>query len=746
MRAEQILEQVDDEQRAAVVADAGPLLVVAGAGTGKTRTLTCRVAFRVATGEVPAGGVLAVTHSTRAAGEMRDRFRRFGVDGLERVAARTVHAAALSQLRYFWAATGRSGELTVADDQYAVMRAGLRSLGLRNVDGALVTDLLSEVQWAKTQLVPPDRYATEADRTSRVTAVDYAKVTAAYAAYEARLHEVSALDFTDLLTEAARLIETEPAVAEEIRRRYRSLCVDEYQDVDPAQQRLIDAWLGDGRDLTVVGDPRQSIYAFKGADPQLLTTFPARYSGAHVVALTRNYRSTPQVVAVANHLAAAADPTPEPKPRAAKARAQWLAAHPAPLTGMRPGGPTATVRELGDEAAEAKWVAAQIGAAVRGGTPLQEIAILYRFNAQAAPFEQALTAAGIPYRVTDGDRFFDRVEIATVLHEMRRRVEIATYGASTAAPIHFDDDGEPIGWDSDGHDGGDLRALSGPALLREVLADDGWDRSTPPNGVGVARDRWESRLALIELVEQTPDAERVDAGALLLDLEARRAEAHQVTTRSVTLATMHKAKGLEWDLVFCPRWTEGSLPISFAQTGPAIEEERRLAYVAVTRARHALVVSHARTRLFGKGQDAKPRPVKASRFLSDAGFVATDGATSSLAPAKGRASRRPSGPGTRCGKCAVPLEDESLVTLGFCALHLSGEPGRRWVMLREWRSDMARLDAVPAYRILPDASLLALVATAPTTMDGLRSIKGIGPSKLSRYGSELLGVLHRPAA
>lgn len=720
MTPEQLLALVDDEQRAAVTADPGPLLVVAGAGTGKTRTLTCRIAYRAATGDTDPGVVLAVTHSTRAAAQLRERLVGLGVPRLGRVAAFTIHAAALRQLRFFWGRAGWAGEPVVCEDRFGVARAALARAGLPRPEPALVADVLTEIEWAKSQLLDPAAYPDAAAGSGRSLALPPQRIAVALEGYTQALAERGELDYTDLLTRTADLLERYPDVAAEVHNRYQSLYVDEYQDVDPAQQRLLTAWAGPGRDITAVGDPRQSIYAFKGADPTRTATFASVFPGARVVTLTRNYRSTPQVVAAANTLAEHITGKRPPRPRGKTARAVWEATYPAPLTATRPHGVSVAVQELGSTDAETSWVARQVAAALRSGTPAGEIAVLYRYNAQSAGLEQALTDAGVPYQVADGGRFFNRPEITAVLNEMVHRVQ----RAPMRGPGPYEDE----------DDGGGVELLSGPSLLREVLADAGFDRERPPAGLGALRDRWEAWSTLLALVEGLPGAELLSPQGLLDELWARATSSQDQPEERVTLATIHKAKGLEWDTVFLPSWTEGVLPLSAARSETAQAEERRLAYVAMTRARKRLVLSYARVR--PAPQPGQVWTLRPSRFLAEAGFTLADGATITRRDRAARGARAGGAQVARCGRCQVPLEGPA-ERLGACPVHLRGEPARVFSTLRDWRTAQARVESVPPYRVLTDATILELVASRPATVEELARVPGIGPAKLERYGSDL---------
>ena len=384
---------LDDEQRAAVAAPRGPVCVLAGAGTGKTRTITRRIAHLVRAGHVAPGQVLAVTFTARAAGEMRTRLRVLGVSGVQ---ARTFHAAALRQLRYFW-------PQVVGGEQWQLLEGKLRFVGQAaararaGTDAASLRDLAGEIEWAKASLVTPGDYPAVVARLRRDIPGPAEQVAAVYAGYEELKNRAELLDFDDLLLHTAAALEENRGVAEEFRDRYRCFVVDEYQDVTALQQRVLDAWLGGRDDLTVVGDANQTIYTFAGADPRHLLDFPRRFPDAAVVRLTRDYRSTPQVVSAANTLIGAA------RGRVAGTRLQ--------LVGQLPPGPDPRFQEYDDEPAEAAAVARAIRRLIDDGTPAAEIAVLFRVNAQSEVYEKALTEVGVPYQVRGGERFFARPEV-----------------------------------------------------------------------------------------------------------------------------------------------------------------------------------------------------------------------------------------------------------------------------------------------------------------------------------------------
>src|SRR4051812_12535678 len=293
-----VLADLDPEQRQAAEALRGPVCILAGAGTGKTRAITHRTAHLVHAGVAAPSQILAVTFTTRAAGEMRGRLRGLGVGGVQ---ARTFHSAALRQLQYFWPRISGGGRPSIVESKLPTIRAAAARLRL-SLDPATQRDLAAEIEWAKAALVTPDVYADAAAAARRTPPFETVTVGKLFAAYEDINNDRGQLDFEDLLLLMAAAIEEHPSIAQEIRAQYRHFVVDEYQDVNPLQQRLLDAWLGGRPDVCVVGDPNQTIYSFTGASPSYLLDFPSRYPGATVVRLVRDYRSTNQVVGLANRL------------------------------------------------------------------------------------------------------------------------------------------------------------------------------------------------------------------------------------------------------------------------------------------------------------------------------------------------------------------------------------------------------------------------------------------------------------
>jgi DNA helicase-2/ATP-dependent DNA helicase PcrA len=687
--------ELDEEQRAAVAAPRGPVCVLAGAGTGKTRTITRRIAHLVHAGHVAPGQVLAVTFTARAAGELRNRLRVLGVGGVQ---ARTFHAAALRQLRYFW-------PRVVGEEPWQLLEAKLRLVGqAANRAGAdtnseSLRDLAGEIEWAKASLVTPESYPAEVARVRRDIPADAALVARVYAGYERLKTDAALLDFDDLLLHTAAALEAHRDVAEEFRERYRCFVVDEYQDVTPAQQRLLDAWLGERDDLTVVGDANQTIYTFAGATPRYLLDFPRRFPEAIVVRLQRDYRSTPQVVSAANTVISAA------RGRVAGTRLR--------LVGQQPPGPEPTFREYDDEPAEAAAVAGQIKQLVREGIPASEIAVLFRVNAQSEVYERALDEAGIAYQVRGGERFFARPEVRQAMATLR---QAADAGPLADAPGPHSDAPGPLA---------DAPGLV--AAVRAVLIPLGLTDEPPAGAAG--RQRWESLRALVGLAEElTAVRPEADLPRFCAELATRADAAHPPTVQGVTLASLHAAKGLEWDAVFLVGLVDGTLPIQHADDDPVkIEEERRLLYVGVTRARRHLALSWALSRAEG-GRRHRRR----SRFLY--GLIPEHDPVARVAASRG-------GGKPRCRICGAPLLGTQALALRRCADCPAEVDVDLLDRLKTWRSATAKEQQVPAYVVFTDATLTAIAEQRPSDDAALVAIPGIGARKLDRYGPDVLALV-----
>lgn len=674
-----ILRGLDEEQKAAVTAAPGPVCILAGAGTGKTRAITHRIAHRVVTGQIQARHVLAVTFTSRAAAQLRERLEMLEAHGVQ---ARTFHAAALRQLRFFGPRLlkGREVPELVESKSRLVMLAAAKA-GVR-ADRTVARDLAGEIEWAKSSLVEPVEYVVAAAKANRETPLDPEQVAAVYTAYENAKRTAGVIDFEDLLRAMCWGIEEHSDVAEQVRAQYRHLVVDEYQDVNPLQQRLLDAWLGGRRDLTVVGDAAQTIYSFTGATSSYLVDFPRKYRDATVVRLVRDYRSTPQVVGLANMVIGQA--------KGAESRLRL------DLVGQRPSGPEPDVRIFPDEVSEAVAVARRCAELIASGTPPEEIAVLFRANAQSETYEGALADIGVPYVLRGGERFFERQEI--------RQARAALRAATRA-----------------GDDDGDL-----PGLVSSVLAGLGWQPERPPAG-GAARERWEALASLVRLASAFHPGTLT---AFIEDLDRRAESQHVPTVAGVTLASLHSAKGLEWDAVFLVGLAEGTLPTSYARSFEALEEERRLLYVGITRARQWLWLSLGEVRSLGS------RARRPCRFLPSLSKEVPP----SRAAAKPRADRRKTVV-VSCRVCGTTLMAGIDRKLGRCATCPSTMDDDLFARLQEWRVRTAAVAKVPAYVVFTDATLTALAERQPSDNAGLLAIAGIGSRKLELYGEAVRGLL-----
>ncbi len=651
MSADALLDVLDPEQRTVATALTGPVCVLAGAGTGKTRAITHRIAYGVRTGVYKPASVLAVTFTARAAGEMRVRLRGLGVAGVQ---ARTFHAAALRQLGFFWPKVVGGAPPRLAEQKAPIVADAARRIGLE-VDRIAVRDLASELEWAKVSLVPADDYVAALASSGRPapSGFDPQEVARLITAYEDAKTERGVIDFEDVLLLTAAMIGQRRDVAEEIRGQYRHFVVDEYQDVSPLQQYLLDQWLGGRHELCVVGDPSQTIYSFTGASPHHLLTFVRTHPGATQVQLVRDYRSTPQVVTLANRLLVAGRKRGEPTPLQ--------------LVSQRSDGPPVRWTAYDDDESEATGVAARIARLVADGTRASQVAVLYRTNVQGEAFEEALATAGVGYQVRGGERFFARRDVRDAIVLLRG----ATRSADPDAPM--------------------------PTVVRDVLRNAGWSETAPATR-GAARERWDAMAALVGLADDLAASGATTIAALVAELDERAAAQHAPVVEGVTLASLHAAKGLEWDVVFLTGLSEGLLPISLAETPAALDEERRLLYVGITRARERLEMSYARSRTPGARATRK-----VSRFL--------DGLWPSPA-----AARR--GPG-------APTEpDPELLA-----------------RLRDWRAREAGHVDRPAYTVLADHALNEVAARRPATVAELAQVRGIGPVKIQAYGTALLALV-----
>ena len=581
----------------------GPVCILAGAGSGKTTTITRRIAQQVQTNAFAANQVLAVTFTDKAAGELRQRLSVLGVSG---VRASTFHAAALRQLRHF--APGEVGRILPT-----------KVMLLRQIANRLPApykfrpagDLATEIEWAKNRRIPPAEY------DDREPPIPLDLMQRVYAEYERRKAEEGAIDFEDLLELAIRLHERDGSVRETFRAQYRAFTVDEYQDVNLLQATLLDLWLGDRDELCVVGDDYQSIYAFTGAGPEHLLGFPSRFPNTRVFRLEENYRSSPQVLELANRLV----------PR--------LGGAPKRLRATRPDGPEPVVRPFPSAADEGEAIVAVLRSL---DCPLEEVAVLARTNARLTDFEELLHDARIPFQ---GASLLEREAARRLCKRLER----------TASPA--------------------------AAAVRAAALEAGWVERLPDKLGEREQVRQQDLARLVALAEEFEG----DASAFVAGLRERFAPGGD-GVHGVHLLTLHRAKGLEFEAVFLPCLQEKELPSKQARTEAELDEERRLFYVGLTRAKRLLWLSW-----WGKR----------SRFVTELGFAAT------AAP-------------------RTPKEDWT--------------PDAQ--RLRDWRLERARADNVPPYVVFHDSVLQAIAAARPASLGELAQISGVGPAKLERYGEEVL--------
>ena len=554
---EELLAGLDEDQRTVAQELHGPVCVLAGAGTGKTRAITHRIAYGVATGTYSPDRVLALTFTNRAAGEMRTRLRHLGAGPVQ---AQTFHAAALRQLGHFWPRFVGGETPKIFESKSRPLAEVATGLGLK-LDTATLRDLASEVEWRKTSNLSLSNYEKRAYGRAMPGNLAISDVIAVMNGYEDLKDSRGQIDMEDVLLLTAGLLESEAAAAMEVRERYRFFVVDEYQDVSPLQHQLLDLWLGDHRDLCVVGDASQTIYSFTGATSDYLLNFGSTYPDAHVVKLETNYRSTSPIVSAANALM-------RERPGALT------------LTAATPQGSEPTLTEYPSDAAEARGVAAKIAAEIAAGALPEDIAVLYRINVQAVAVEQALADLGISSTVYGAKRFYDLPEVKQAILALR--------GASVSVT------GEPL-----------FKSVS------DVLRSVGWTQEAPQT-TGASRAKWEALNALMVMADEAPEG--TTFRAFTDELLARQAARHEPTMHAVTLASVHSAKGLEWDSVHLIGLSEGLLPISYAQSLEAVAEERRLLYVAITRARKLLSLSWAQQ---GTGRASNR---ERSRFVAELGM------------------------------------------------------------------------------------------------------------------------------
>ncbi len=657
--AEALLHGLNDEQRIAVTTDALPLAIHAGAGSGKTRVLTHRIAWRTLTGRDDPRRVLALTFTRKAASELRSRLRRLGLR--DQVAAGTFHSVALAQLRAWWRENDRP-EPELVDRKISMVRARLP----RDHRSTAALDVVAEIEWAKARRIRPEAYATSAEAAGRTPPLPGPTVARIYAEYEQEKADRNRVDFDDLLDQCRHHLTTDRRFADAQRWRFRHLYVDEFQDVNPLQFDLLAAWLGGRTELCAVGDPDQAIYGWNGADADHLNRFGAHFPGATVLELRQNYRSTPQVLRVAARALVGREP----------------------MSANRDGGPDPVVAGHADETAEAEAIARNVRDRRGPDGRWRDQAVLVRTNAQTEPVVHALRSAGIPVRTRSGSGLLDRADVKAQLQALGR----------VDGPLtdHL----------------GDLRvAVGGP------LDDEG---PTGADGsVGATGDETGRAVAFAELGRMADEFLALEpAGTGRGFVASVRSQAMAMADESVDaveVATFHAAKGLEWPAVHVAGLEQGLVPISHAREAAAVAEERRLLYVALSRAEQHLSLTWAAQRTFGQ-RTVKRRP---SPWLAD-----LEAAIAGLERPVGRpeGARRAADLNSRTRRPTAP--DHPATTA-----------------LKEYRTTAARAASVPPYVVFNDATLADLIASWPTTPTELLAVHGIGPTKAERHGMAILAVL-----
>lgn len=660
MNPEELLNALDPDQRAVATQVAGPLAVLAGAGTGKTRAITYRIAYGAAVGAFDPSNVLAVTFTQRAAFEMRHRLAQLGVPKAQ---ARTFHSAALRQLRHFWPTVVGGPLPDVIPHKASLVAASAARLGI-TIDRTNVRDIAAEVEWAKVSMVDAAHYASRVARLRRdvPAGLDAADMARLLDVYEDAKNERGVIDFEDILIYLCGMLQERADVASIVRKQYRSFVVDEFQDVNLLQARLLDLWLGGRHDVCVVGDVAQTIYSFTGASPDYLTGFGRKHPGARIVELTRDYRSTPQIVSLANDVLARSSQ------REGTVR----------LSSQRDGGAQVTYRTYDDDRAEAEGVAAAIADLIDAGMAPHSIAVLMRTNGQSQAFEEALGARGIPVAVAGGKPFFARDDVRTAISRLRAAAAAATDEGSV---------GE---------------------IVRDVLSGVGWAPEAPSGQAG--SERWSNMNAIVGWAD---DSQAQTLPAFVAELDERVAYQVEPDKAGVELATIHAAKGLEWDAVFLVGVAEGLLPISYAKTAAAREEERRLLYVAITRARDLLTVSWARSR----GADGRGKR-KRSRLLDG---IWPEEARVGAPKKRARASTR---------ALNQAFEEEA-----------SPQAIELFVRLKAWRLEVSRQAGVPPFAVFTDQTLRDIAQAMPKNTTQLRVIRGIGDVKVQRFAAPVLALV-----
>ena len=675
-----LLDGLNAAQRLAVTSPTSPLCILAGAGSGKTRVLTRRIAYRAATGDLDPRHVLALTFTRKAAGELTARLRSLGLR--EQVAAGTFHSVAYAQLRTRWA------ERNITPPQLMTRKAGF-VVGL--LTGAEKStpgiDFVTEIEWAKARMVEPEAYPDAAKAAGRKPPISYDATASVYARYEDLRRQKRLIDFDDMLRVCHRDLLSDDGFAASQRWRFAHLFVDEFQDVNPLQHALLEAWRGDRTDLCIVGDPNQAIYSWNGADPELLLSFSERFPSGETIRLLDNYRSSPQILAAANSLLVGGRGVD----------------HDGTQSATRPDGAVPSVRELPDERAEAAAIARAARDRHGPGARWSNQAVLVRTNAQLPIIEEAMTSAGIPFRVRGATPLLEQPEIKAALSDLRR------------TPRSFSD------------------AIHDLALSVVIDDESESDRAA------------ERRANLDALVQMARDYMAIESpptanGFFLWLTATTRADQPDPNGEAVELLTFHAAKGLEWPIVHLAGLEQGYVPIGHAKTPGAWAEERRLFYVAATRAERELLCTWAKSRTFGE----RPIPRERSEFL-DTYAAACEALEAGLDPiAVGNGATAPSRPSATRARTPKPSTNKPKGTRQRASHYpdsIDANDHPLFDALRAWRSERSKSADVPAFVVCNDHTLAEITRLKPSTPVELLRVNGMGEIKVSKFGDEILAVI-----
>ncbi len=532
--SKQILTELDAEQLAVVTAIRGPVCVIAGAGTGKTRVITNRIAYAINSGVTDPTKVLALTFTARAAGEMRARLRALGVPN---VSARTFHSAAIKQLLYFWPyAFGGQFPTLLTTKSGFVSQAIERAEVAVPAQTAVLREIAGEIEWAKVLEISPENYHEKAIESNRLVKLPNNKsanenlgmISQVYEAYESLKRQERTLDFEDVLLLTVGMLEEDRGVRERIRDQYRYFTVDEYQDVSPLQQRLLNLWLGNREEICVVGDAAQTIYSFAGATSNFLLNFKNRFPNAQVFRLSTGYRSTPEIINTANQILRVAN---------------LVSDHGIELQSVNTHGEKPLVNGFSSAADEIAYVATEVKKQIDSGIDSSDIAILARTNAQLDQVKSALNNLRVASQIRSGERFFERVDVRDAMRLIRGASVLPSEGGDWFA---------------------DLVSVLQPFGDADYVT------------------------AFLRLAGSIKDNGGKNMRAFLREIEDRAEQNNPPILPGVTLSTLHGAKGLEWDHLYLIGISEGVLPM-----GNDLNEERRLFYVGVTRAKQRIHITYA---------------------------------------------------------------------------------------------------------------------------------------------------------